>query len=112
MEEIPADDLEQRNVPRGYRYSDQTPEQKEYHAAARSTARTRPVAVPPRPAEKAAAPAFALGDRVRHRAFGLGKIVKVSPMGGDALLEIAFDTVGTKRLMLRAASQYMTKEEP
>lgn len=112
VEEIPADDLEQRNVPRGYRYSDQTPEQKEYHAAARSTTRTRPVAAPPRPAEKAAAPAFALGDRVRHRAFGLGKIVKVSPMGGDALLEITFDTVGTKRLMLRAASQYMTKEEP
>ena len=30
-------------------------------------------------------------------------------MGGDALVEIAFDTVGTKRLMLKSAAQYMKK---
>ena len=29
---------------------------------------------------------------------------------GDALLEVAFDNVGTKRMMLKAASQFMTKE--
>ncbi len=39
------------------------------------------------------------GQRVEHKAFGCGLIVSVSPMGNDTLLEIAFDTVGTKKLM-------------
>ena len=30
-------------------------------------------------------------------------------MGGDALIEISFAGAGTKRLMLRAASQHMKK---
>jgi DNA helicase-2/ATP-dependent DNA helicase PcrA len=33
----------------------------------------------------------------------------MTPMGGDALVEISFDAVGTKRLMLKAASRYMEK---
>ena len=33
----------------------------------------------------------------------------VLPMGADALLEIAFDGVGTKRLMANTASQHMKK---
>ena len=53
---------------------------------------------------------FRMGDTVRHKAFGKGLITKVTPMGGDALMEIAFDSVGTKKLMLKSASQYMTKE--
>ena len=36
-------------------------------------------------------------------------VLSVQPMGGDALIEIAFDSVGTKRLMLRSAAQHMTK---
>ena len=60
-------------------------------------------------APKAAAPAFRAGDSVQHKAFGRGLITKVTPMGGDALVEIAFDTVGTKRLMLKSASQHLTK---
>ena len=31
------------------------------------------------------------------------------PMGGDALIEVAFDNVGTKRLMLKSASAHMSK---
>ena len=58
---------------------------------------------------KAAAPAFRAGDSVQHKAFGRGLVTKVTPMGGDALVEIAFDTVGTKRLMLKSAAQYMKK---
>ena len=60
-------------------------------------------------APRAAAPAFRAGDSVVHKAFGKGLITKVTPMGGDALVEIAFDTVGTKRLMLKSAAQYMKK---
>ena len=50
------------------------------------------------------------GDMVRHKAFGRGMVLNVQPMGGDALLEIAFDEVGTKRLMLNSAGNYMEKE--
>jgi len=48
---------------------------------------------------------------VRHKVFGRGMIVSVQKMGGDALLEIAFDNAGTKRLMARTAAQHMSKEE-
>ena len=44
-----------------------------------------------------------------HKAFGRGMVLSVQPMGGDALIEIAFDGVGTKRLMLKAAAAHMTK---
>lgn len=54
-------------------------------------------------------PNFAAGDRVFHKAFGDGLIVSVKPMGGDALLEIAFDQKGTKRLMAKSAGQFMHK---
>ena len=61
----------------------------------------------------AAAPAnlssFQKGDMVDHKAFGKGMVLSVQKMGGDALLEIAFDNVGTKKLMLKAASQHMKK---
>ena len=33
----------------------------------------------------------------------------VFPLGGDALVEIAFDNVGTKRLMLKSAAAHMEK---
>ncbi|MBO4854642.1 MAG: UvrD-helicase domain-containing protein [Oscillospiraceae bacterium] len=49
------------------------------------------------------------GDTVSHSAFGQGMVLRVQPMGGDALLEIAFDQVGTKKLMLKTASQHLKK---
>ncbi len=52
-------------------------------------------------------PEIRKGDRVEHKAFGSGFVTDVKPTGGDALLEIAFDKVGTKRLMLKAAAAYM-----
>ncbi|MBQ4648562.1 MAG: UvrD-helicase domain-containing protein [Clostridia bacterium] len=39
------------------------------------------------------------GDAVEHLVFGKGKINNVTDMGGDALYEIEFDTVGTKKIM-------------
>lgn len=50
------------------------------------------------------------GDMVRHKAFGRGMVMSIQPMGGDALIEIAFDEVGTKRLMLKSAGAYLSKE--
>jgi DNA helicase-2/ATP-dependent DNA helicase PcrA len=52
---------------------------------------------------------FQRGGMVQHTAFGRGMITAVTPMGGDALIEIAFDDVGTKRLMLKSAAQHMSK---
>ena len=43
------------------------------------------------------------GDRVRHKVFGEGLIVGAMPMGSDTLLEIAFEKVGTKKLMANFA---------
>ena len=63
---------------------------------------------PPR-AKSAPLPSFSKGDMVRHAAFGKGMILSLQPMGGDALLEVAFDNVGTKRLMLKAAAAHMKK---
>ena len=52
---------------------------------------------------------FRKGDMVNHRAFGRGMVLSVLPMGNDALLEIAFDEIGTKKLMANTASSHMTK---
>lgn len=42
---------------------------------------------------------YSAGMSVEHKTFGVGMITKVTPMGNDAMLEIAFDTVGTKKIM-------------
>ncbi len=42
---------------------------------------------------------FSTGDVVSHFTFGKGVILSVREMGADILYEIAFDTVGTKKLM-------------
>ena len=49
------------------------------------------------------------GDTVMHAAFGKGLVLSVLKMGGDALLEIAFDDIGTKKLMAKTASVHMKK---
>ena len=49
------------------------------------------------------------GDMVQHTAFGRGMVLSVMKMGGDALLEIAFDEIGTKKLMAKTASAHMKK---
>ncbi|NLJ30552.1 MAG: UvrD-helicase domain-containing protein [Clostridiales bacterium] len=43
------------------------------------------------------------GDCVSHKTFGRGMVLSASPMGNDTLLEIAFDKVGTKKLMANFA---------
>ena len=49
------------------------------------------------------------GDMVQHAAFGKGLVLSVLKMGSDALLEIAFDNVGTKKLMANTAAAHMTR---
>ena len=49
------------------------------------------------------------GDMVHHAAFGRGLVLSVMKLSGDALLEIAFDQIGTKKLMAKTASAHMKK---
>lgn len=65
---------------------------------------------PPTPKKPVVLLELQKGDTVDHKAFGTGLVLTVVPMGNDALLEIAFDNVGTKRLMRNTASQFMTKK--
>ena len=71
------------------------------------TLRTASAKAAPRPA----APRMELqpGEMVEHDAFGRGMVLSVRPMGGDTMVEIAFDNVGTKRLMLKMAAQHLQK---
>ena len=114
VSEIPDEHIK-KNIPKGYGFKDKSYErtiaERDYRQPKLSFA--APAAKPARPAAPAAAPAlpaFALGDNVRHKAFGSGVITKMTAMGGDYLVEINFEGIGTKKLMLRAAAQYMSRE--
>ena len=52
---------------------------------------------------------FSIGDRVKHMTFGEGTVLNVSPMGADHMYEIAFDNVGTKKLMANYVAKLMKK---
>ncbi len=55
---------------------------------------------PPKPQQ---GESFRAGDTVSHRVFGKGTVLSAKPMSGDTLLEIAFEKVGTKKLMANFA---------
>lgn len=120
IKEIPDEFVELDG--RDYRWNNQTPfeEQWQKPAAEQGVQTQRPKGVAsgsvPKervayrtPQHKAPLPNFAKGDMVSHAAFGQGMLLSIQSMGGDALIEVAFDNVGTKRLMLKAASSHMTK---
>ena len=46
---------------------------------------------------------YSVGDSVEHNKFGRGKVLSTMPMGGDVLLEIAFEKEGKKKLMAKMA---------
>ena len=74
---------------------------RETRAAAFQSARSFGPAAVAR-AEKPAA-AFRPGDAVLHKTFGEGMVISASPMGNDTLLEVAFERVGTKKIMANYA---------
>ncbi len=108
IDEIPEEHID-KHIPRGYAHRDPSREamfshprqEPKPHGIAAPSAKPRPTAKP--------APDFALGDAVQHKAFGPGVITKLTPMGGDCLVEIHFEKVGVKKLMLRIAALNMTK---
>ena len=46
---------------------------------------------------------YTAGEKVVHNVFGEGVILSVKPMSNDAMLEIAFDSAGTKKIMANYA---------
>ncbi len=46
---------------------------------------------------------YKVGDRVEHKTFGEGLIISANSVGGDMVLEIAFDSCGTKKIMAKMA---------
>ena len=134
--EIPAELLEQSGrsyldpTPTGDDWDgfDQTPQVSTYrepyrqaqpsYGGERRSAYTpgRPQKAAPRPAFQSAVtassanlPEYQKGDMLEHKAFGRGMVLSTQKVGGDILLEIAFDGVGTKRLMLKYTAQLMKK---
>ncbi len=69
----------------------------------------RPVFQPAAAPSGPALPEYQKGDMLEHKAFGRGMVLSAQKMGGDVLLEIAFDGVGSKRLMLKTSAQYIKK---
>ena len=63
------------------------------------TSKPSPALTALKPDKSAAAETFQPGDQVKHVTFGVGTILSSKPMGGDILYEIAFEKVGTKKLM-------------
>ena len=52
------------------------------------------------------------GDIVEHKVFGRGKVLKVTPVAGDCIVEIQFDRVGIKKTMANYAPlTKLTSEE-
>ena len=82
-------------------------------APVRTVFRDSPVRRPAAAQAQPPAPLMQLapGDQVEHTAFGRGTVLSVQPMGGDALLTVAFDGAGSKKLMLKAAGSHMKKIE-
>ena len=47
------------------------------------------------------------GQKVIHKAWGNGVIQETTPMGGDMLLQIEFEKVGSKMMMAKTAGQFI-----
>ena len=113
LKEIPEDCIIKKG---GYRKPADTGYGQSYGQYASYNNFTAPRKPQPKPGVNVAAPAAKTnmlelnkGDMVRHAAFGRGMVLSVMKMGGDALLEIAFDDIGTKKLMAKTASAHMKK---
>ena len=54
--------------------------------------------------------AYGVGDLVSHKVFGRGRVVAMTPMGSDTLVEVRFDTKGTKKIMANFAKLVRIEE--
>lgn len=109
LQEIPAELLDSNLTERARQAEAEQAQKKAYRPRSTVNQSYRSASALQSSMTTSSVPTFACGDRVMHKAFGEGMITSVKPMGGDQLLEIAFTTKGTKRLMAKSASQFMHK---
>ena len=110
VEEIPPELIDHKNIPKGYDYHERR-QSAGFEIPAGSIKSPYSFRPAPKSAAPSETPSFKTGDHVRHKAFGTGTITKMTPMGGDFLIEVSFDSAGLKKLMLRAAAQHMEKTD-
>lgn len=91
-EEIPAEYMD-----KGLTYAEKRAQARQNLENARA-AQTKHPTLPPVKAS-ASPQSFNVGDAVSHPIFGKGDILSITKMGNDSMLEIAFEKVGTKKLM-------------
>ena len=104
LKEIPEQDVVRKG---GYRVVGQAIPRSDYRPAQPNYRQIPPAQTAE--AKPAAILDLNKGDIIEHKAFGRGMVLSVLKMGGDALLEIAFDQIGTKKLMAKTASAHMKK---
>ena len=100
VDEIPEEHIEKRNAQRPSHNAERRPEMqfasKSRYASARQYSMNAPAHRPAPPSAPSAqakpAPDYSAGDRIVHQAFGAGTLTKMTPMGGDFLIEISFDS--------------------
>lgn len=109
LQEIPAELLDSNLTERARQAEAEQAQKKAYRPRSTVNQSYRSASALQSSMAASSVPTFACGDRVMHKAFGEGMITSVKPMGGDQLLEIAFTSKGTKRLMAKSASQFMHK---
>jgi DNA helicase-2/ATP-dependent DNA helicase PcrA len=51
-----------------------------------------------------------VGNKVNHQRFGIGEVIKIEGVGGDAKAEIKFQKGDTKKLLLRFAKLQIMRE--
>ena len=75
------------------------PAYEDYSQDLPAAARSSWVAPKPKPEAPATVCEWQVGDTVKHAAFGVGVVEASAPMGNDVMLTIAFEKVGTKKIM-------------
>ncbi len=96
LEEIPGELTDRKDLT-VHTYTPYQPQAKRAPAAFSVEPAGRPAKAAP------AAIDFKVGDTVSHRVFGNGMVVSMTPMANDVLVEVAFDKVGTKKIMANFA---------
>ncbi|MBP8639816.1 MAG: UvrD-helicase domain-containing protein [Oscillospiraceae bacterium] len=114
VEEIPSEYLERREAPRNDVFGTRSDFGAKSEFGVYSTGTKKPISQEkpkytsiPQPTQKTSV-SFKVGDKINHKAFGNGEILKMTQMGGDSLVEIEF-AAGIKRLMMKAAAEHMQK---
>lgn len=104
LREIPQELMEQKDDAASF--AQNTRPERPKHVYAPEIGRNVGIAFP---AQKTGV-TYGVGDLVSHKVFGRGRVVAMTPMGSDTLVEVRFDTKGTKKIMANFAKLVRIEE--